>query len=251
MINSQSIADLLGFNCHILDDDSKVSLIETPFRFFDGELVPIYTQEISNKIRLFDGGETILYYMQRGLDLTKSQSLRFITNLIEPYGLKLTSDGDLEIYCDVGEIKEAFSNYIAAMSQLKSWEAEQEGVNSDINIFIQEVAMCFLAAFPNEDQYVSPEYLGISGHKYRFDFIHGNKAVFAVTPHHASVSSVLKKMIDLNLSSHITNLKPIIVIDDRDNKKSAENETKILSSVASVYAMTALEKRSNYSGFSN
>ncbi len=103
--------------------------------------------------------------------------------------------------------------------------------------------MYFMTVYPNEIQIPSPELTGISGHKYHFDFLHGNKAVLAVNPHPNAISSALKKIIDLNQTDSLVNLKPFIVIDDRRNPDAADNETKVLSVVAQVMKFTMLESK--------
>ena len=237
-----TISEQFGFDCHIID--GSVSMIETPFSFLNGEPLPIYTQEFHNKIRIFDGGETILYFLKAGMDFNLSKKLAFIKNAIELYGVSLSTSGEIEIYVDNTNAKEAFSKFIYAMFAITSWELENEGKNIDGSILVSEVAMYFKAAYPTEAQTPSEEFIGISGHKYKFDFIHGDKAVLAITPHHSSVAAAIKKIVDLSLKDD-NKIKPFVVIDDRTNKIGAENEMKIISALSPVIAFSKLENRAN------
>lgn len=250
-MNIQAMTEQFGFNCHILDENSGISLIETPFNFFDGEPLPIYTQEINSIIRLFDGGETLLHFAKRGLDLNKIKGMAFINTLIEPFGVTLTSSGELEIFSEFQNSRQTFSKFIYAMFAITNWEYEQDGKSIDDSILVEEVAMYFKTAYPNENQMVSGEFTGISGHRYKFDFIHGDKAVLAISTHHAAVASAIKKIVDINLSDAEPQIKPFIVIDDRKNRIAAINETKVLSALAQVMSLTTLEKKASFVQSSN
>lgn len=241
-MKNTTVSKKFGFECHIIDD--VVSMIETPFNFLNGYPLPIYTEEFHNKIRIFDGGETILHFLKSGMDLSNAKKVAFISNAIEPFGVTLSADGELEIYSDDRDAKSAFSKFIYAMFAITAWEIENDGKNVDGSILVSEVAMYFKAAYPNEAHSISDEFIGISGHKYKFDFIHGDKAVLAITPHHASVSSAIKKIIDLSLADE-NKVKPFVVIEDRLNKNAAENEIKIISAIAPVIAFSKLEMKAN------
>ena len=137
------------------------------------------------------------------------------------------------------------------MLNIVRWETDQQGISTSIDLFVDEVSMCFKAAYPNQVQIPSPEYVGISGHTYRFDFIHGDAAVLAVTPHHASISSAIKKLVDLNQVSGNNGLKTLIVIEDRLEPKAANNETKVLTAISNVMPMTKLEQLAKVSASLN
>ena len=241
-MNTTTLSEQFGFDCHSID--ATVSMIESPFNFLNGERLPIYTQELHNKIRIFDGGETILHFLKSGMDFTQSKKLAFITNAIEPYGVSLSASGEIEIYVDITNPKEAFSKFVYAMFAITSWELENDGKNIDGSILVSEVAMFFRAAYPSDAQVPSEEFVGISGHKYKFDFIHGDKAVLAITPHTSSVAAAIKKIIDLSLKDD-NKIKPFVVIDDRTNKIGAENEMKIISAISPVMAFSKLEVKAN------
>jgi len=236
------MTEQFGFNCHSIDDN--LSIIETPFGFSNGSPLPIYTEEIHNKIRIFDGGETLLHFAKQGYDLAIARKSAFILNAIEPFGVTLTPDGEIEVFEYIHNAKTAFSKFIYAMFAVVNWELENEGKSPDSSILVTEVSMYFKSAYPNDEQHPSDEYTGISGHKYKFDFIHGDKAVLAITPHHASVAAAIKKIIDINLREE-HKIKPFVIIDDRINKTSADNETKIISAVSSVMAFSKLEAKAN------
>jgi hypothetical protein len=239
----EELQNLIGFDVHYMDDQKNIMWIDTPFRFADGDGISFFAEQISNTVRYFDAGETLLHFMGRGLDLNKSRGASFITRIASAHGVNLSSSGDLEILSNSQDHNSAFASYVSALLEIVNWEREQENIDTDMDLLVQEVAMYFRSAYPNELQQPSPDFRGISGHKYQFDFIHGDKAVLAVNIHPNSVSAALKKIIDINQTSELGALKPMIVLDDRKDKQAANNETKVLTVAADVISFTSLAEK--------
>lgn len=243
----EQLSTLLGIKCHPLAEDGTIALVDSAFKFQDGDYLPIYVQMISNQVRFFDGGETLMHFIGRGVSINDTKGAKFMKKIAEQNGSTLTENGELESWANQDNAGEAFAKYMGTMLNLVRWEHEQIGVATDTSLLIEEVSMCFKAAYPDKEQTPSPEYAGISGHKYKFDFIHGDDAVLAISAHHASVASALKKLIDLNQLSENNSLSPLVVIDDRYNKQEADNQTKVLTAVSRVLPMTNLELKANLS----
>ena len=168
----EQVKNIIGFDVHLLEHNSNIMWIDTPFTFSDGDGFSIYAEKISNTIRFFDAGETLLHFMGRGVDIKKSRGVSFINKIAANHGVNLSERGDLEILSTSNDFKSSFAQFVSALLELVTWEKEQELVNTDMDLFVQEVAMCFRSAYPNEAQLPSPEFKGISGHKYHFDFSH-------------------------------------------------------------------------------
>jgi Domain of unknown function DUF1828 len=241
------LTTLLGYQCHPLTDDGSVALVDTSFTFQDGDFVPVYVQHIAGQVRFFDAGETILHLMGRGVDLSVPGKIKFLKTIAEKNGAVVNISGEIEVYESENNASNAFAKYLSTLLNVVAWETEQQGVSTEIDTFVEEVSMYFKAAYPSQIQSPSPEYVGISGHKYKFDFIHGDSAVLAVTPHHASISSAIKKLVDLNQVSVNNNLNTLIVIEDRHDSKAADNETKVLTAISKVLPMSVLEKQATVS----
>lgn len=240
-----NLSEILGFKCHPISDDGLVASIDTAFQFEDGDFIPIYLQSFSNQIRFFDGGETLFHLSGRGLNLNRSQGTRFIKTLVEKSGASLNKDGEIEVFCNGESISKAFSSYIQALLSIVRWEYDQQGINTDTDLFIHEVSMYFKSVYPHKEQKESPEYIGVSGHKYKFDFVHGGDAILAISSHPNSVASTLKKLIDIKQQSINSNLSSLVVIDDRQDKELANSQSKILTAVSKVLPMTTLQSKVN------
>lgn len=243
----EELKSLIGFDIQYMDDQKKMMWIDTPFRFADGDGISFFAEQISNTVRYFDAGETLLHFMGRGIDLNKSRGASFISRIACAHGVNLSSSGDLEILSNAQDYNSAFASFVTALLEIVNWEREQENIDTDMDLLVQEVAMYFRSAYPKETQQPSPDFRGISGHKYQFDFIHGDKAVLAVNTHPNSVSAALKKIIDINQTSELGTLKPMIVLDDRKDKQAANNETKVLTVAADVISFTSLAEKAKIS----
>lgn len=248
----QRISEILGLACHPLTDDGLVAMIDSPFKYPDGDDVPIFIEKFGPQIRFFDDGAGLLHLLGRGILLDDHRKTKFIKNLAEPFQVKLNDSGELEIWATEAEAPAAFANYISAMLFLSKWESDQVGVSTDISLFLDEVALCLRAWKPNSIIATGPEYKGISGHVYKLDFSVDHDAVLAITPHHASISSAAKKLLDIRAVDAYSKLKIIVVVDDRQERDAAKREGRVLDSVGSVMMMSALERQAGLSstGFS-
>ena len=233
------ISETLGLTCHPLTDDGLVAMLDSPFKYPDGDEVPIFIEKLGPQIRFFDDGGAILHLLGRGISLDGHRKTKFIRNLTEPFQVGLNEKGELEIWSTETDAPAAFANYISAMLSLAKWEGDQVGVSTDLSLFLDEVAICLQAWKPGSVITTAPEYQGISGHLYRLDFAVDRDAVLAITPHHAPVSSAAKKLPDIRAVEAHAKLKIIVVVDDRQERDAARREGLVLESVASVMMMSA------------
>ena len=245
------ISELLGLTCHPLTEDGQIAMIDSPFTYPDGDDIPIYIEKLGPQIRFFDDGGALLHLLGRGITLDDHRKTKFIRNIAEHNHVTLTELGELEIWATEEDAPSAFANYIATMLSLAKWETAQACVSTDMSFFLDEVAMCLRAWKPNAHITVGPEYTGISGHVYKLDFSMDRDVVIALNPHHASVGSAAKKLLDIRAVSTYANLKVIVVMDDRQEEDAAKREGRVLESVGNVMMMSALERQAATSGALN
>jgi len=242
MICSQ-ISELLGFTCHPLSLTGDIALIDTPFAFPDGDEIPIFIEKLGPQVRFFDDGGLILHLLGRGVSLVDHRKTRFIKNFAEPNGVTLNDMGELEIWTNINQAPAAFAKYISAMLALSQWEMDNTGVSTDLSYLVDEVALYLRAWKPNATITEQPEFTGISGHTYKLDFSLNGDGVIAISPHHSAVSSAAKKLLDIRAVSEYSQLKVIVIIDDRYDTDTAVREGKILDSVGSVMMMSRLQRQ--------
>lgn len=246
MICSQ-ISKLIGISCHPLTEDGSVAYIDTSFAFEDGASIPVFVEKVGNHVRFFDDGETILHLRGRGLSLDDNRKTKFLKNLAAPTQVNLTEMGELETWAAINDAPKAFSRYLAAILAVARWEADQIGVATDLSLLISEVAMCLRVVKPQAEIVERPEYIGISGHKYKLDFKFDGDAVIATSPHPNAVSSAAKKLLDIRAAAENQGIKIVVVLDDRYDPDAAKKEGLILDSVANVWMMKRLEQQAGLS----
>lgn len=242
------VSEILGLACHPLSDDGSVAMIDSPFAYPDGDEIPIFIEKIGPQVRFFDDGEAILHLLGRGVSLENHRKTRFIRNLAEPNGVSLNTQGELEIWTTEMQAPQAFAKYLATMLALSKWESDQNEVATDLSLLLEEVALCFRTWKPHATIIEGPEFTGVSGHVYKLDFSVDQDAVLAITPHHASVSSAAKKLLDIRAVSSYSGLKIIVIVDDRYDASAAKREGSILDSVGNVMMMTALQRQAQLAG---
>jgi len=236
------ISEILGLTCHPLTDDGLVAIIDSPFRYPDGDELPIFIEKLGPQIRFFDDGGVLLHLLGRGMILDDHRKTKFIKNIAEPNHVSLNDLGELEIWSTEQDAPRAFARYVSTMLSLTKWESEQVGVSTDISLFLDEVAVCLRAWRPRAVITEGPEYKGTSGHIYKFHFSIDGEAVLAVNPRHASVSSAAKKLLDIRAVDVYKDINIFIIMDDRQDKESASNEARVLGLVGRVMMMSSLER---------
>lgn len=232
----------LGLSCHPLNEDGSMAVVSTPFTFDDGDGVPVFVETVGGHVRFFDDGEILLHFMGRGLSFEDSRKTKFIRNIATTHGLVFTEDGELEVWTNPSEAPSAFARFVAGLLAIVDWERSQKGVSADASLLIEEVAMCIRSWKRDAEIKPEPEYVGISGHTYKLDFSVDGEAIVAITPHPASVSAALKKMVDIISAPANAGLSIQVVLDDRSQPEEARSEGVILNAVANVLMMSTLEK---------
>jgi hypothetical protein len=123
MINT-NVSELLGIECHHLDEEGNVAVIDTPFLFYDGDSIPVYVELENGNVRFFDDGEIILRFGGFGFRVHEPGGTKFIEEIVAPCGVALNDAGEFEIKALRGEIPAAFAQYITAMLSIIRWEQE-------------------------------------------------------------------------------------------------------------------------------
>jgi hypothetical protein len=236
------LTTLLGFDCTPLDDSGALALVSTPFRFADGDAVPVYVELSNGQVRFFDDGHTFMHFLGRGVRLEDGRHTRFLTTAVQAHGSTFTDQGDVEAWAPEAEAADAFGRYIATMLEVCRWEAEQEGASTDVTMLVDEVATALRAWKPDATITENPEFTGISGKAHRLDFLFDGQGVAVATPHPRSASAVLRRLVDLRAAHENAALPLLVVVDDRADPEGAKRETAILQNVAKVLPFGALER---------
>jgi hypothetical protein len=239
----EQLTSLLGFECSPLSESGDIALISTPFKFDDGDALPVFVEINNGKVRFFDDGATLRHFLGRGVKIENKKHTAFLTNAASKNGAAFTEAGEIEAWANAQEAGAAFAQFMGSMLALAAWEREQRGVDTDASAFVEEVAMALRAWKPKATITLDPMYEGISGRAYKLDFLVEGQAVVATGSHANSVSSLLHRLIDIRGRIATNGLDVLVVIDDRQDAEAAAREASIVQSVATVMPFTALERK--------
>lgn len=128
---TKNVSSLLGLACHYLENDGSVAVIDTPFVFEDGDSIPIYVEEVGDRLRFCDNGELIWHFMGRGVPLDEPASANFMREIVATRGARLNNDGELEVWSDARDAPVGFARYISAVFAMVDWEYEQVALSEE------------------------------------------------------------------------------------------------------------------------
>lgn len=239
------IAKITGYACHQLDETGSVAMIETPFKFSDGDSVFLFVEKVGNKVRFFDDGAFLMHFAGRGVNVSSANKVRFISKACTASGAIFNDQGEAEAWGEEQNAGTAFAAMVGAAHRLIAWEEEHLGTSTDIALLVEDVAICMQALHPNEPIKRNPMIAGLSKQTHSFDFSQGDTVISAIPPHHASVGGLLRKLIDVKGSAHNQSIKTMVVVDDRKNKDAALREATVLGGVTQVMMMTSLVARTS------
>lgn len=239
------LAESLGFACSILNEAGTVAHVSTPFKFADGDPVPVYMELAGNQIRFFDDGEVFLHFKGRGLLLSNRNQARFIAKAAERHGAAYGDDWVLQANASTANVRDAFSRYMGAMHAICAWELDNEGISQDTALLIEEAAMAFLAAKPGADIVREPSFTGISGKQRTLSLLVDGTAVAVTGTHHAAVSAALMSMVDVRQAAENQGRSFMFLLDDRIHPDKASQDATVLQAAAPVQLMTKLQSKTH------
>ena len=239
-MNRDALLDKLGFSTQPLTPDGGIIMLASPFRFTDGDPIPIFIERLGQHFRFFDDGAVLFHLSGRGVRFDDRRRLRALQNIVEPHGVNLNKGGEFEILATEADAPAAFSQFVAALLAICAWEREQTGVMTDASLLIDEVAL--LLRSWKRDIPLSPGYAyrGVSGQSYELDFQLGDAAVIALGTHPATVGAAAHKLLDIRAASENSKIDILIVLDDRRDREAAQREGRILDSLGNVMLFSRL-----------
>lgn len=238
----QHLSQLLGFECSPLTEDGDLALVSTPFKFDDGDAIPVFVEQVHGQVRFFDDGGALMHFIGRGVRIENKKQATFLVNTAARHGTVFSDAGDIEAWASVDQAHVAFAKFLATMLDLVAWERDQRGSNTDTSLFVEEVALALRAWKPDASITVGPPFLGVSGKTHKLDFLMDGKGVIATGTHPNAVSSMLHKLVDIRGLIGNAETPFLIIIDDRVDPDAAERESKVVQAVASAMKFTDLER---------
>lgn len=237
----EQLTVLLGFDCFPLSEGGEVALVQTPFKFEDGDALPVFVEITEGQIRFFDDGATLRHFIGRGVRIENKKHASFLIGLASKYRAAFTESGEIEAWASMKDASSAFSAFMCSMLAIAAWEKDQQGEDTDTSIFVEEVAMALRAWKPSASIALEPEFDGVSGRKYKLDFLLDGQPVAVTGAHANSVSAVLHRLLDIHGRPANEGFRPLVIIDDRSDPEAARREASIIQNVSTVMPFSALE----------
>lgn len=238
----QQLNTLLGFDCSPLSESGDIAFVSTPFKFSDGDSVPVFVEKVGGQVRFFDDGQALMHFIGRGVRMENKKHASFLFNAATKNGAAFTEAGEIEAWASADMAHEAFAKYINTFISLTTWEAEQAGTNTDMTLFVEEVAMALRAWKPSAQIVLDQPIQGISGRTYKIDFVVDGELIAVTGAHPNSIGSVLHKLVDVRGLVANAQVAFTVVIDDRVDPEAARRESLIVQSVGRVFPFTELER---------
>lgn len=217
-----------------------MALVQTPFRFEDGDSLPVFVEVLDGRVRFFDDGATLRHFIGRGVRIENKKHATFLANLASRHKAAFTEQGEIETWASVENAPLAFSAFMCSMLSIASWEKEQHGQDTDTLIFVEEVAMALRAWKPDATISLDPEFEGVTGKRYKLEFLLNGQPVAVTGAHANSVSALLHRLLDIHALPANQGFKPLVIIDDRTDPEAARRESSIIQNVSTVMPFTAL-----------
>lgn len=237
-----NLSALIGFACTPLNDEGTMAMLTTPFRFADGDPIPMFVQHAGGAVRFFDDGYMALHFSGRGMKLDSMREGKFLANAAQRNGASYTDDWILETIATPSNVQQAFANYLAAALAICAWERENEGANTDMVLLVDEVAMAYRAIYPDAEISRNPGFKGVSGKTVNLDLLVNGVGIAVTSTHHSAINAALHKIVDISQSTQNSGRKLRFVIDDREDPEKAKSEAFILQAAAEVQLLSNLER---------
>lgn len=233
------LSSLIGVSCMPFDDAGRIALIETPFRFSDGDAVSIFVEDAGAQVRFFDDGSVAWHMMGRGMDLSTAVRTRPLHRIARTCGVTLTQELEFELWAPRADAPRAFALFVQTMLDTASWERANEGVDLEVAGLLDEVAVLLSRAYPDDELRADVQLQGISGQTYGMDFEIAGRVVLAIKPHTNSVSSAIRKILDVKNRPENARFRFEVVLDDGIDAGLARREGSVIATVADAVMLSA------------
>lgn len=231
--------DLLGFHCDsITRRGHEVLYISTPFTLTSGKPFDFFILEDKTGYKITDDGFAMLELRQSGFELSKRTSWRSLANLAGELGFELGVDGAFFALCGTERLRETVTQALHLASGICQWEKEKSAEGDKDLSFYNEVE-ALLRRHREQREVVNHPVLVVDDKTFEFDFKWGEDFVDAIKPNQQSVNARLRKSIQFERLTSMSNV--IYIIDDRDSYQRAVEERSVLAEVGRAILLSDLE----------
>ncbi|UPG96333.1 DUF1828 domain-containing protein [Luteibacter aegosomatissinici] len=203
----------------------------------NGSPIDFYLINYGDRFVVTDDGLWLFALRSLGYSLEDRRNWRGLAELAATHGFSLCDDGSFEIDGDASRLHILGGSVIRMICALVAWEKEHyAAADSDLSLNREVERLMRLKAplWPIEK---SPIVRLPNGQELRFDFKWGTKYVDAIAPIPLSVSSRLRKI--LQMQKELMDTESVLfIVDDRAEPKKATQELAILAQVSKAITLS-------------
>lgn len=218
----------------------RMQYLSLPYHFSDGSCLSAYVIEQERGYLVSDDGATLFKILCNNIDLSDRRRWQPLRNIASRHGYDMNEYGTIRKLYTTDEVPSIPRELLLMMAEVVNWEAaihETGDYDLTLHTHVEELLTAIYRMPPESNKVV----VGPHGSKYNFDFYVGDTYVDAFKPHAITTGAKLRKLHDLvRLDS---DMRFLMVIDDRYDAEKAGTEMGIFSDIASATLLTSLEAR--------
>lgn len=232
--------EALGFDLYPVEtrDGTEIQCLKTPFLLADEFEYDIFVERNGEQFHIFDEGMTAHSLMAAGVDITASR-VTSIRKLLDKHQVALTSFGSFEKFGSISDSSRMIADYLTAMNDLNKWACtllEKKVSNKNL---IETSKLMFRLWKPAAKIVDAPKVMSVYDKEISFDFAVDDTYVDAFKPIPRSSADFIRKSVAC-FDVEGKRLKTLGVLDDRDERDKAVNETKVISRITRTILYTDL-----------
>lgn len=232
--------ETLGFDFYPVEtrDGTEVFCLKTPFLLADEFEYDIFVERNGEQFHIFDEGMTAHSLLAAGVDITVSR-VGLIRKLLDKHQVALTNFGSFEKFGPASDSSRMISDYLTAMVDLNKWACsllEKKVSNKNL---IETSKLMFRLWKPAAKIVDAPKVVGIYDKEIGFDFAVDDTYVDAFKPVPRSSADFIRKSVAC-FDVEGKRLRTLGVLDDREERDKAMNETKVISRITRTILYTDL-----------
>lgn len=240
-MNCEWAAALTRFDCRPMRTHSGDACLEigTPFSIPGGHAINLYLVEEGSHIRISDNADTIMAMDAIGIDVS-SRRIGSFRDAAKRCNLTVTDSGEVMMLTRPEHAAAGFANAVSGMIMLSHWAAEQLRQEPKEHDLASELEPYIIARNPTATLTRHPKVMGASRAIHTFDLQHGKDLIDVISAHSNSTGSAMRKCGDIINGPFANGATPLIIVDDRKDRETAEREIGILASVTRAMAVSRL-----------
>jgi len=239
-VNCAWLQNLTEYDCREVRAIGGAQAIEvsTPFVMTGGAPIALYLVDQGAHVLFSDNADTLASLCAVGID--PFRSLAKLRRRVQRYGLTLTPEGAFEVLAKREAAPMAFARAVSALLLVADWGADVMQAKRPTFDLAQEALPYIVARDNNAVLERNRAIIGASNATHVFDIRHGLDLIDVIPPKPQATGAEMRKVGDVQNGPHAGGMRPLIIVDDRQDPIRALQEIAILASITRVMSFNDL-----------